>query len=277
MGASAGVSQAASGPTPRSLVRVAYFSPLIHRRDYYLVHLPPGYTAAARRGVRFPVVYLLHGDGIGVRHTALNMYEKGRVAETADRLVRSGQARRFLIVMPESDDGTRLDDMEWANTRHGAYMDEIVGLVHKVDRRWATIADRSARAIGGLSMGGYGAVNIALRNPQLFGTVESWSGYFTQTPTAVYAHASAAELHDSSPAAYLHEIAGTLRGFPMRFLLYGGNSDRLTDQQAPFARQLRALGFAVQTATFPGAHSYSLWAKRMPLALRFASVGLTGP
>jgi len=273
---------AAPLPSPRrsaapALKRITFYSPVLHRRDYYLIHLPPGYTASARRGTRFPVLYLLHGDGIGIRHMAIHMFEKGRVGSIADHLVTKGQIKRFLIVMPEADDGTRLDDMEWVNTASGAYEREVTDLVRKVDARWRTIPNRSARAIAGLSMGGYGAVNVALHNPQLFQTVESWSGYITQTRDAVFAGASRAQLRADSPAAYVPAMGQTLQRLPMRFLLYGGINDPFTKQQAPFAAELRALGLPVHASSFPGPHDYILWRKRMPLALRFASQGLGSP
>ena len=65
---------------------------------------------------------------------------------------------------------------------------------------------RRGRGIAGLSMGGYGAVNIALRNLNLFSVVESWSGYFTQTPTGPFAGATPAALRANSPAAYVHTL-----------------------------------------------------------------------
>lgn len=265
------------GDRNAALRAITFFSPALQRRDYYLIHLPPGYSAAVRKGIRFPVLYLLHGDGVGNRHTVIHMYEKGRVGTTANRLVTSGQIQRFLIVMPEADDGTRVDDMEWANTKRGSFEDEVTDLVRTVDAHWSTIPDRSARAIAGLSMGGYGAVNIALRHPQLFATVESWSGYFTQTPTAVFERAPSAELRANSPAAYVRAMGTSLQRFPMRFLLYGGITDPLTRQQAPFAAELRGLGVPVQTATFSGPHDFVLWRKQMPLALGYASQGMGGP
>src|ERR1700730_6155471 len=129
-----------------TLRRIGFFSPALHRRDYYLIHLSRGYAAAARNGTRFPVLYLLHGDGTGKRHLAIHMYESGRVGPTAGRLLAAGRIQRFLIVMPEANDGTLVDDMEWANTSQGSYQSEIADLVRSVDGRWATIPQRTERA-----------------------------------------------------------------------------------------------------------------------------------
>ena len=82
--------------------------------------------------------------------------------------------------MPESSDGSLVDDTEWANTPHGAYESAVLEVVRQVDEHFPTIDDRSARAIAGLSMGGYGALNIGLHHLSTFGTIESWSGYFHQ-------------------------------------------------------------------------------------------------
>jgi enterochelin esterase-like enzyme len=236
----------------------------------YEVYLPPGYSAAARKGTRFPVLYLLHGDGNGPRHSVEHMFNNGRVAATFDQLLHSGSIRPFLIVMPKGYDGTSVDDTEWANTPHGGYESMVLQVVRSVDGHFATLATRSARAIGGLSMGGYGAVNIALHHPALFGAIESWSGYFRQTPTAVFAGASPALLRRNSPADYLPSVAGRLKMLRPHVLLYGGATDPLTRQQAPFAAQLRSLGVPTTTAVFSGPHDYRLWSRRMPLALEFA-------
>ena len=62
--------------------------------------------------------------------------------------------------------------------------------------------------IGGFSAGAYGAINIALHHLPVFGSVEVWSGYFTQTRTGVFAHASRRALRDNSPLDYVSRAEG---------------------------------------------------------------------
>ncbi|HWW66443.1 MAG TPA: alpha/beta hydrolase-fold protein [Solirubrobacterales bacterium] len=261
-----------AGDGDGSLRRVSFYSPARGQADHYLAYLPPGYAAAARRGVRFPVLYLLHGDGKDTLHTASHMFVKSGLGPAVSRLLGDRRIQPFIVVMPEGEDGTLIDDTEWADTRgDGAFGSEVIDLVKAVDARWATVADRGARAIAGLSMGGYGAVNIALQNLPLFSVIESWSGYFTQTRTGPYVGASAATLRAASPQAYVRGLAPSLSSFPIHVLLYGGIGDALLRQQAPFARTLGSLGVPVRTASFHGPHDYRLWSAHMALALEFAS------
>ncbi|HWW67949.1 MAG TPA: alpha/beta hydrolase-fold protein [Solirubrobacterales bacterium] len=261
----------AAGVKRGKLVRVSFFSRPLHRRDSYLVYLPAGYATAAARGVRFPVLYLLHGTG----SVAMLFIDVGRVGVDVDELLARHRIKPFLVVMPEAVDGTFVHDTEWANTAHGAYESAVLAAVRNVDSRWATIPSRGARAIAGLSMGGYGAVNIALRNLPLFSTIESWSGYFTQTRDGVYAGASPAALRAASPQNYAGGLSGSLRRFPIHVLLYTGR-DRFAPQQGRFAAELRSLGVPALALNVPGAHSWALWRHEMPLALRYASRRLAG-
>lgn len=249
------------------LVYRRFFSPALGRDDGYLVYLPPGYAATARAAARFPVVYLLHGDVSG----AAPLVRYYSVTSDADAMIAAREIRPLLVVMPEGCDGTRATDTEWANSPDGRYEDDLLDLVGAVDRRWRTIPSRRARTIGGLSMGAYGAINTALHHPDVFSVAESWSGYFTQTPTGTFRRASAGTLRANSPAAYADRLAPLLRRYPMHVLLYGGKNDPYSRQIASFARTLRAVGAHVVAYTVPGRHSGRLWRSQLPRALRYAS------
>src|SRR6478752_6381015 len=131
----------------------------------------------------------------------------------------SGGMPPMLIVMPEAYDGTVVGDNEWANTPRGRFESDVLDLVRSVDSTWPTVASRSGRAIAGLSMGGYGAINIALHHLDLFSTAESWSGYFTQTRTGPFAAATDATLRSNSPAQYVGGLARQLHTDPLHVLL----------------------------------------------------------
>ncbi len=247
-------------------VEVHFRSQALGREDSYMVYEPAGFQQLAARGVRFPVLYLLHGTV----SNALHYINVGRVGVNLDELLAAHQTRPYLVVMPESNDGSFVDDTEWANTLHGRYESEVLEIVRQVDAHWPTIADRSARAIAGLSMGGYGALNIGLHHLSTFGTIESWSGYFHQEHTGVFSGATPADLRFDSPAAYAPTRAAALHRLPLHVFLYGGRQDRLTHNQPAFAQELRALGVVVRTAEAPGVHDWRLWRAEMPTALRYA-------
>src|SRR5262249_52929479 len=136
--------------------------------------------------------------------------------------------------------------------------------------------DRAGRALAGLSMGGYGALNVGLHHPGMFATLESWSGYFTQTRSGPFDDAARLTLDRNSPAAYAPKIARTLRRRPMRILIYTGRADPLVRDQAAFAGELRGLGVKVTTAHPDGEHDWALWRREMPMAVLYAGQSLWG-
>jgi pimeloyl-ACP methyl ester carboxylesterase len=140
-------------------------------QDVY-VYLPPGYTDSLGR--RYPVMYLLHG--FPGRPLAFLLTVRMGVVE--DELVAKNLAQPVILVMPFGSTGT-FTDKEWADgIRRGEGWATFVArdLVRAIDARYRTIPTAAGRAIGGLSEGGYGALNIALHHPEEFGVVESWSG-----------------------------------------------------------------------------------------------------
>jgi S-formylglutathione hydrolase FrmB len=188
-----------------------------------------------------------------------------------DELIARRAIHPFLVALPYGQSRTFANDTEWANARAGPYEDFVLDTVRAVDSRWATRAGRDYRAIGGLSEGGYGAVNITLHRLGVFGVTESWSGYFTQTPTASFTGASRQQLERNSPAAYVGSMGPALRRHPVRAFLYQGKRDDTPLRDfGDFARKLRRAGASVGTGLYPGGHQWALWAGQLPHMLRFA-------
>lgn len=128
--------------------------------DSYLAVLPQSYHS--NPGRRYPVVYLLHGmDSIGDEYL------------TCIRLLELTAHDEVIVVLPQ---GTPFGF--WIDWHNGEQLREsaLLGMIEAVDRRFRTIADGSARAIGGLSMGGYGAMVQAARHPDLYSAAASFSG-----------------------------------------------------------------------------------------------------
>lgn len=252
------------------VVRVSFHSAALQAQRSYDIYLPPGYAP----GRRFDVLYLLHGSP----GAPLQFIDDSAVGVAMDTLIARHEIRPFLIVMPDGRDGTLLDDTEWADTPHGRYESFVLDVVRDVDHRWPTIADRDHRVLAGNSEGAYAAANLTLRHLSTFGAFESWSGYFRQTRTGVFARASAAQLAANSPIDLASRVHLGAPGRTLHAYLYGGAQDPDTRQLMPFARALRAAGATVETADPPGRHDWGLWRDWTPRMLRWAAaqMGATG-
>lgn len=260
--------RAASVPAGR-LVKAHFYSPALRRWTYYSLYLPPGYPAAARAGGRFPVLYLLHAPP----GSPLGYVTIGALQVRMDTLIAAHRIRPFLVAIPDGHTAKFGNDTEWANAEAGPYERFVLDVVRAVDKRWATIPTRADRAIAGLSEGGYGAANVALHHLRMFGTFESWSGYFTQTPTDSFTHAAPALLAANSPNDYVAALAPQLKRLPTYAFVYRGTRDRVTNHldNVTFATRFRAAGGHVRWTEWPGGHNWTLWRNHLPLMLRFAS------
>ncbi len=208
-----------------------------------LVYLPPGYDTSPGR---YPVIYLLHG-----LPGSPSEYVSGTdLLHFADAEINSGAMRPFIAVMPSA--GVSHDYRgEWAGAWERYVVDHVVPWS---DSHFRTLASPAGRTIAGLSAGGYGAVDIALRNPTLFRTVESWSGYFHPLPDAPFTHASTATLRANDPQLLAAGHARNISRLGMRFFLSTGptHDHRIpASETIAFARQLERLGVSATLDTVP--------------------------
>jgi len=242
------------------------------RMQNVLVYLPPGYAAHPTQ--RYPVFYLLHGvPGHGSTYLLT-----GRMGVWADTLYAQHKTAGIILVMP-SGPTSSFADTEWANgIGPGQAWETFVArdLVQAVDARYRTIPSPQARAIGGLSEGGYGAFNIALHNPGVFGVVESWSGYALADNIPSIFGRRPALLAYNSPMQYLPRVATTLRRRHTYFWFYIGSSDPLLSQNRAFAAELARLGIDHHFFVVSGGHTWRLWRAHTYEALSVAVRRLTG-
>ncbi len=138
----------------------AFMSQSLNRLMPYYVYLPPGYESGVGR---YPVLYLLHG----YYGSFIEWAEVG-IHQAADELIRSGQIQPMIIVMPEGEQSYYVNHGN-DGPRWGDYI--VSDVVKEVDRNFRTIPSAESRAIGGLSMGGTGALHLAFSHPSEFGIV----------------------------------------------------------------------------------------------------------
>jgi enterochelin esterase-like enzyme len=265
--------RAPAGIARGTLKVIRFHSPAIGARSRYEIYLPPHYAAQAARGRRFPVLYLLHGVP-----GSMSAFTDIAAANTRmDTLIAERRARPMILVMPSGEQGFH-GDTEWANAGAGRWMDYVLDVVHAVDHRFATLADRRDRGIAGVSEGAYAAVNIALHHLGMFSVAQSWSGYFTQTPTGPFAGASATALRANSPGDYVAGLSAQIHRLGLRAWLLQGRLDwRSPRSLRAFAAKLHAAGADVRYGFFPGGHDWGLWRAQAPRMLIAASQWFSQP
>ncbi len=151
----------------RVLEAQTFHSDALDRDWPYTIYLPPGYDSSERA---YPVFYLLHG--LGANHTS--WVRIGNANTIADSMIASGDIPPVSLVWPDGSRSMWLDSDPV--TGFGAIETALIqDLIPHVDERYRTISTRNARMISGFSMGGYGALRLAFRNPEMFGAVSGLS------------------------------------------------------------------------------------------------------
>jgi enterochelin esterase-like enzyme len=237
------------------------------RSQQVYVYLPPGY--ADNPDKRYPVLYLLHG--FPGRPLAFLLTVRAGVVE--DELVARDEAQPVILVMPFGSTGT-FTDKEWADGVHrneGWSTFVARDLVGKIDSTYRTIPTAAARGIGGLSEGGYGAINIALHHPGEFGLVESWSGYEKAPKIPSIFGAQGQELAANTPLERLPLVAAALRRHHVFFWFYSGTDDPFRRQNLAFAQELGRSRIAHRFLVLPGGHNWALWRGAAEVSMRTAS------
>jgi enterochelin esterase-like enzyme len=237
------------------------------RKQPLYVYLPPGY--ASHPTERYPVVYLLHGfPGMPVTY-----FRAGRLGVVEDILVAKRRIKPVILVAPFGSTGA-FTDKEWANgvRKHEAWETFLArDVVKAVDARYRTIAAPWARALVGLSEGGYGALNIGLHHAGEFHVLESWSGYEQVDNIASIFGRKPAALRWNSPAETLSAAAPALRAAHTYVWFYSGSVDKsLLTQNAAFARALARLHIASRYMIVRGGHDWALWRGQAARALYVA-------
>ena len=247
-------SAAATSTGGAAVVESALYSQALDGTLHFEIALPPGYAQSHRR--RYPVIYFLHGlpaDSAAYRGTAAWL-QRALVAAGRQAIVVAPQGARDGDSDPEYQDWGAGRNWETAIARE---------LPRYVDMHFRTIANRSGRALVGLSAGGYGAAIVALHHLGTFSVIESWSGYFHPTDPSGW---NALDLGSSTANAHAnaHALVGKLvaafRARPTLLAFYvGDQDDRFLAENVRLDRELTSNGVAHRFAVYRGGHAQSLW------------------
>jgi enterochelin esterase-like enzyme len=236
-------------------------STILSRTMPYRIYLPPGYLFSEAQ--RYPVLYMLHGAGGNYTE-----WSDSFLPQQLDDMIVRGAAQPMIVVMP--DGGGRSYFANWDNgPRYSDYVARDV--VSEIDFRYRTLPAQSSRAIGGLSMGGLAALQIAMRNPTVFGIVG--------------AHSPSIRL-ERDPEMWFLSGQSYLEHDPMWLARNWPGADRMLywldvgaeDWWRPNVEDLRAAlvndGLSVTWNILPGTHEAEYWIAHVPDYLRFYSDNL---
>lgn len=245
----------------------------------YTLYLPDGYAGNSRR---YPALYLLHGHGGSER----DWPEGGGLAATMNRLIAAGLLAPMLVVMPGMGNGWYVDNPD-PNGPGALATALLADLVPAIDRAWRTLPRRDARAVAGLSMGGWGAIRYAMLRPDLFVAAGSLSGALIDRTWAAEPEwpgllaegfgspVDTARLQAASPLALIPALQAA-RPRP-RLYLACGDDDGLGLEVATirFYLALREAGIAAELRITDGGHDWTLWARELEPLLRFVNDAFT--
>ena len=237
----------------------SFHSPALSRTMKYRVLLPRDYDASLRR---YPVLYLLHG-----------LTGDYRDWTTRTNLAEYTQPLSLIVVMPDGGN-------QWyTNAADGSarFEDYITtDLPADVVQKYRTVNSRYGRAIAGLSMGGYGALKLALKRPAQFAVAGSFSGAFGATIEGRYDR-----MIESVKAEPLSRIFGPVgsetrtqndvlalaaalkpAGSPYLYIDCG-TSDSLIGENRDVVSALQKTGAAYEYHEIAGGHSWDYWDRRI--------------
>ena len=250
-------------------------SKLMGRKVPYNVVLPSDYKSAEAK--RYPVIYLLHG-----------LYGNYNNWIALTDLVNYSSSQRFIIVTVEGGNAWYTDNTAKPNDKYESYI--IKELIPEIDKRYRTLARRDQRAIAGLSMGGYGAIKLGLKYPELFVVAGSFSGAIGAVKVtdtiipggigksidAIFGPIGSETRKTNDPFAIVRDATpDKVKAFPFIYLDCG-TEDILFWHNRDFVALLLEKNVPHEYRELPGAHNWKYWNKQVKEFLEVAESHL-GP
>ena len=245
-----------------ALCHLNYFSDALGKQTAANVLLPETGSGP------YAVMYLLHGLSddytIWLRRTSIERY--------VEKLP-------LIVVMPDSGRGFYSDAVEGY-----AYQTALgVELVDRIDRTFPTKAERSGRCLAGLSMGGYGAIKLALSYPDRFCSAVSHSGALAWAHKPQNSEDNRARewerIVGPDPVGGPNDLFALVEKTPADKLpalrIDCGTEDHLIEANREFHAFLNEKGVPHEYAEFPGAHNWAYWDIHVQEALAFHANALS--
>jgi putative tributyrin esterase len=245
------------------LVAQSLFSPSNRRRFEHWVWMPPGENRD------LPLVVLLHG----VYEAGGFCWPQNGLADlTAARLVRDGAVPPFCLVMP-GDTGAE-QGSGYCDWRDGTTLAETYVMRELLPALAEALPLGGRRHVAGLSMGGYGALLLALRHPGVFQSAGSSSGFFRARRLFHFVDEAEQRMWGDEAGTRAHDVLSLVRDAErrdgLRIALDCGTEDELIEDNREMHRLLDELRVPHGYVEQPGAHTWDYWTARLEHHLRFA-------
>ncbi len=254
---------------------VEIYSPSMDRTLYASVVVPASYDDHEEP---LPVIYLLHGAAGDHTNWLEETPEQGLIQRLSD-------AYQIIFVLPDGDPFSFYIDSPW-NPESQFETHIIREVIPFIDDHYRTIADKTRRAITGLSMGGHGALYLSARNPELFAAAGSMSGAVDidvegwdipeENIRGFLARMGQALGQEDLEEDFLSEHSVTNlvdqmkeNGIPL--IIDCGIDDFLLDANRELNSRLLEAGVPHDYIERPGAHTWEYWGNALPYHVLFIS------
>jgi S-formylglutathione hydrolase FrmB len=238
---------------------ITIYCPIMQKEVKSVVVLPDNYNKKSL----YPVVYLLHGYS--------DNYAKW--INTVPTIKTLANEYQLILVCPDGGYSSWYFDSPIDSTfQYETFITR--DLLPYIDGHYSTISDRSARAITGLSMGGHGALYLAIRNKDLFASAGSMSGGVDlRTSTKKFdiakrigsIEANAAEWDNRSVV----NMVSDLKNKELNLIIDCGVSDFFYQINAGLHRRLMALNIDHDYIERPGSHNWDYWTNSIQYQLLY--------
>ena len=217
-------------------------SEILRRDMLYSIYLPAGYTDSKQ----YPVLYLLHGWG-GDQN---EWWVYDDMADDADAMIASGEVPEMIIVTPDGQTWRYIDNWNGNGLDYEQYFFEE--LMPYIETRYSIRRERQSRAIGGFSMGGYGALRYGVVHHELFS----------------YVYAMSSVIGESGLTGMGRIVTNYQPSVLPGITLECGDRDYFTYDNREFSAQLTQLGIAHEHIERNGGHDWEFWSACTPKMLR---------
>lgn len=246
----------------------------------YCILLPPGYDAQTAQ--RYPILYFLHGLGDNEQ-----MFVHSGGFNIVEDLWEAGRIGNFLIATPAAGASFYINSFDGRWRYEDFFLQEFVPAIEK---RYRVRVRRASRAIAGISMGGYGALHLAFRHPELFVAASAHSAALIEKLPAVTMVDPAtrgrtrmlgnvfgsppdrAFWDRNNPLVIAH--TANLAGLKVYFDCGKDDDYGFNDGAGTLDRILTSQHIPHEFHMYPGGHNWPYFAEHLPASLEFSSRAL---